>query len=218
MFVIQPDVPKVYDAVYNGRMAPFKRHSLASAVAKLLVIGGTNSREDSDDYFFTLQRELPNARFTCAEGKSYLTEAEVNALLNQSRVGLCLSAVEGTMYAATEYLLCGLPVVSTVSVGGRDSWFDSRFTRIVPDDPDAIAAAVQELIALRIPPEIIRTETLCRMWEHRRRFLDLGQSIYAANNTGRDFSRDFYAGFQSKLGDWCLPQDVMRRMRTLKDR
>lgn len=218
LFVIQADVCKVYDAVYNGRMAPFKRHSLASAVPSLLVLGGTNSREDSDDYFQTLLSQLPQAKFSYAERKSYLSETEVNMLLNQSRVGLCLSAVEGTMYAATEYLLCGLPVVSTVSIGGRDTWFDPRFTRLVADDPEAVAAAVQELIALKIPPQIIRTETLCRMWDHRRRFLDLGQSIYAAHNSGRDFSRDFYAGFHSKLGDWCLPQDVMRRLRGLKDR
>lgn len=118
------------------------------------------------------------------------------------------------MYAATEYLLCGLPVVSTVSVGGRHEWFDPRFTRIVPDDPAAIADAVRQLISLQIPREHIRTETLERMWQHRRRFFDLGQTVYASMDVGRDFVRDFYSGFVSKLGVWCQPQEIMRLRRS----
>ena len=40
-----------------------------------------------------------------------------------SQVGLCLSKSEGAMFASIEYLLCGLPIVSTKSVGGRDIFF-----------------------------------------------------------------------------------------------
>ena len=215
LFHILPDETKIYDAVYNARMVPFKRHELACEVSRLLVIGGTYSQDDSIDYYHKVRAALPDAQFTLEMSGSYVLPADVNTLLNRSRVGLCLSALEGAMYAATEYLLCGLPVVSTVSVGGRDSWFDPRFTRIVPDDPRAVAEAVQELISLQISPELIRTETLNRMWEHRRRLIDLGQSIYAANHTGREFARDFYANFRNKIGDWCLPRDIMRGRREL---
>ena len=215
LFDIESDASKHYDAVYNARMTDFKRHFLAADVPDLLIIGGTNTREDSDDYYRSAKAALPNARFIYDEDKSYLCEQEITALLNQARVGLCLSACEGTMFAATEYLLCGLPVVSTVSLGGRETWFDPRFTRIVPDDTLAVATAVKELIALNICPRQIRTETLSRMWEHRRRFLDLGQTIYAAADVGRDFARDFYARFSSKLGTWCMPNDIMRLRRRL---
>jgi glycosyltransferase involved in cell wall biosynthesis len=213
LFTIQPDAIKIYDAVYNARMVPFKRHELAAEVSRLLIIGGTYSQDDSVEHFHKVKAALPTAQFTMEMSPDCLAPQDVNLLLNQSRVGLCLSAVEGTMYAATEYLLCGLPVVSTASVGGRDSWFDPRFTRIVPDDPHAVADAVQELIALQISPDLIRAETLNRMWDHRRRFLDLGQSIYSAHNCSREFARDFYSNFRNKIGDWTLPRDIMRGRR-----
>ena len=213
LFSIQPETNKAYDAVYNARMTEFKRHELAREVKSLLIIGGTVTPEDSVAYFQRTKAILPHAKFTYDGEKKILNEQEVNSLLNQSRVGLCLSACEGTMYAAVEYLLCGLPVVSTVSLGGRDSWFDPRFTRIVADDPQQIAAAVRDLIEQKLCPHMIRSETLIRMAEHRQRLIDLGQQIYAAHRTGRDFARDFYAVLTNKLGEWCMPQQVMSRRR-----
>jgi hypothetical protein len=103
--------------------------------------------------------------------------------------------------------------VSTASLGGRDSWFDPRFTRIVADDPQQIAAAVRDLVEQKLCPHMIRSETLIRMSEHRQRLIDLGQQIYAAHKTGRDFARDFYAVLTNKLGEWCMPQQVMTRRR-----
>ena len=213
LFSIQPETSKVYDAVYNARMTEFKRHELARQIQSLLIIGGTVTPEDSDGYFQRTKAILPHAKFTYEGPRKILNEQEVNNLLNQSRVGLCLSACEGTMYAAVEYLLCGLPVVSTASLGGRDSWFDPRFTRIVADDPQQVAAAMQDLIDQKLCPHMIRTETLIRMAEHRQRLTDLGQQIYAAHKTGRDFARDFYAALTNKLGDWCMPHQVMSRRR-----
>ena len=213
LFSIQPETSKVYDAVYNARMTEFKRHELAREVQSLLIIGGKVTPEDSDAYFQRTKAILPHAKFTYDGEKKFLNEQEVSNVLNQSRVGLCLSACEGAMYASVEYLLCGLPVVSTASLGGRDSWFDPRFTRIVADDPREIAAAVQDLINQKLCPHMIRSETLIRMAEHRQRLIDLGQQIYAAHKTGRDFARDFYAVLTHKLGGWCMPHQVMPRRR-----
>jgi glycosyltransferase involved in cell wall biosynthesis len=119
------------------------------------------------------------------------------------------------MYATVEYLLCGLPVVSTASLGGRDTWLDPRFTRVVADDPQQIAAAVKDLIDRDLCPHMIRSETLIRMAEHRQRLVELGQQVYAAHKTGRDFARDFYGALSNKLGEWCFPQQLMSRRRRL---
>ncbi len=135
LFSIQPDASKIYDAVYTARMAPFKRHELAQEIPSLLIIGGTVTPEDSDEHFQRIRAALLQATFAYDGPKQVLNEQEVNGLLNQSRVGLCLSACEGAIYATVEYLLCGLPFVTTASPGGRDSRLDPRFTRIVNDDP-----------------------------------------------------------------------------------
>ncbi|MCX7400585.1 MAG: hypothetical protein NT138_23155 [Planctomycetales bacterium] len=106
-------------------------------------------------------------------------------------------------------------VVTTASPGGRDSWLDPRFTRVVADDPQQIAAAVKDLIDRDLCPHMIRSETLILMAEHRQRLVDIGQQVYAAHKTDRDFARDFYGSLTNKPGEWCFPQQVMSRRRRL---
>lgn len=56
----------------------------------------------------------------------YFSIDKINEIYGQSRCGLILSAEEGACFAAMEYLLCGLPVVTTPNIGGRDEFFDKR--------------------------------------------------------------------------------------------
>lgn len=197
-------------AVYNGRMNPFKRHWLAREIRSLMIIGGVYAPDDTWEYFDEVRGVLPHAWFTHAENHLFRTPDEVTELLNHARIGLCLSACEGAMYAATEYLLCGLPVVSTASLGGRDSWFEPEYTRIVEDTPEAVAAAVDELDALKIPPEDVRSATLRRMAEQRERYFSLGRKIYRDLGVNRDFVSDFHRHFENKLGDWRATEELMR--------
>ena len=209
IFTIQPEIPKIYDVVYNARMTAFKRHHLLGKVSSALLIGGLIASDDSPEYFAQVRAMLPQATCTHADVPDHRSSGEVAQLLNSARVGVCLSAVEGTMFAATEYLLCGLPVVSTPSLGGRDTWFDPRFSRIVPADPRAIADAVQELISLNISPTLIRNATIARMSEHRHRFTTAVQKIHTAEGTGRDFAREFYTNFRHKCGRWRAYDKVL---------
>ena len=56
-----------------------------------------------------------------------ISHAGVNAALSRASTGLLLSEVEGASYAAVEYMLAGLSVVSTPSAGGRDAYFDPEY-------------------------------------------------------------------------------------------
>jgi len=223
LFVPDELPARSFDAVYNARMVPFKRHWLAEHIRTPLFIGGIFADDDRNEYLLEQKQRMPHAEFVHGTNNRFLPSHEVAGLLNRAHVGLCLSALEGAMFAAIEYLLCGLPVVSTVNCGGRDVWFDPQYARTVPADPTLIAAAVSELIELRLSPTLIRNQTLCRIWDHRRRFLDLGQTIYSARGVGREFARDFYSNFTNKLGDWRPAEAVMHwyeecRVRTISTR
>ncbi|MFH5806811.1 glycosyltransferase [Alienimonas sp. DA493] len=101
-----------------------------------------------------------------------------------------------------EYALCGLPVVSTPSEGGREEVFSPQYARIVPPAPGHIAAAVRELAGRRADPGAVRQAALDRLLPHRRRFIDLCQRIYDEEGAGRDFARDFYGSFFDKMLRW----------------
>jgi uncharacterized protein (TIGR01627 family) len=102
-----------------------------------------------------------------------LSPEGVNAALNRAAVGLCLSDVEGANYASVEYMLAGLPVVSTPSVGGREVYFDHEFCIICDPNPEAVRDAVQRLKARQIPRDYVRARTLAKFEPERRRFLSL---------------------------------------------
>ena len=90
-----------------------------------------------------------------------------------------------------EYLLADLPVVTTENEGGRDVFFDKDYVRWVDPDCSAVAAAVRQLAAQQFEPGSIRSRTLTRMREHRRRFIDLVQRIYEEEAVNRSFEKEW---------------------------
>ena len=76
------------------------------------------------------------------------------------------------MRAAMEYLLCGLPVVSTKSQGGRDRYLKGEYCAIVGDDPGEVAHAVQRLKNQNFDREKIRLEVLENLKFDRSHLLD----------------------------------------------
>ena len=73
------------------------------------------------------------------------------------------------MFASMEYLLAGLPVVSTLNIGGRDMFSDPEFWLTVADTKDSIRDAVAEMAKRHVSPARIRARTLERVHEHRAR-------------------------------------------------
>ncbi len=170
---------RLYDAVHVARMTPWKRHLLAREIPWVAHVFGREmslSWERSLGYLEECRRAMPGHSFLNAVGEEdfvRLKPPEVNAVMNQSAVGLCLSAAEGAMFASIEYLLAGLPIVSTPSRGGRDHFFDPDYCLIVPSEPAPIAAAAASLARRAIPPDEIRSRTLARIASERARFLEL---------------------------------------------
>lgn len=143
---------KVYDAIYTAQLAPFKRVWLAKDIERLMVISyGGN--------LHAFCPELKHAEFN----QAFLPRSEVVKKYNQSHAGLCLSAVEGAMFASCEYLLSGIPIVSTPSKGGRDEFFDDQNSIIVPPDAVAVAEAVTHWKNHPPDPFQIREATLKKM-------------------------------------------------------
>jgi glycosyltransferase involved in cell wall biosynthesis len=156
-------------------MMPWKRHGLSSSVESCAHIFYRKDHYGQDkamSYLASLRSQMPHHTFVnkVVDGKiEMISAAEVNSVLAQSRVGLCLSAEEGAMYASVEYLLAGMPVVSTPNIGGRDMFSDPEFWLTVPDTPESIRDAVAEVSRRQVPPARIRARTLERVHGHRAR-------------------------------------------------
>lgn len=126
------------------------------------------------------------------DGQHRTLEAEeIVTVLNQGRVGLCLSAVEGAMTACIEYLLCGVPIVSTTSRGGRDVFFDEVNALIVDDTPEAVRSGVETMAARQLDAEAVRERALVQVRRQRRTLQDVVQGIYDREGVGRRFADEW---------------------------
>ena len=165
-YPILPWVGKRHDAIYIARVTPFKRHALAAGVESLRLIGAFSEKER--EYAAKTLQVLPQATVT----RSYPSRL-IAYPINQARCGLCLSAEEGAMFVSAEYLLCGLAVVNTANIGGRDLVMPDFAMTKVPDEVAAVAAAVREYAGRAPAAAAVRSATLELMRPHRETLLRL---------------------------------------------
>jgi glycosyltransferase involved in cell wall biosynthesis len=192
-------VEPVYDAVYNARLSPEKRHELAGELKTLALIYFYDSSVGPPAVFHAIRDRyvtmLPNATFlnrVTSSGCDWMMGDAINRVLAQSRVGLCLSRSEGAMRVSIEYLLAGLPIVATPSAGGREYFFDDEYCAIVDPDPRKIREAADGLIARAIPRDYIRAKTLRRVEAERLRYIRIVQDMIDSAGGGEEFEPRFW--------------------------
>ncbi len=195
-----PDVSKIYSAAHTANVQSFKRHHLAWNVSGIVVI----TYDPAEQNNFVELVGYKNLGFInrSKDGNIYtLSRAEVGAILHQSKCGLILSEKEGANFASAEYLLSGIPVVSTPSVGGRDEFFDPRHVKIVEPNAEAVERAVAEWVLNPPPSAEIRESVLVKCREHRRRLLGFLAAI-SNKNVFSDIDENFWSPlFVDKLTD-----------------
>lgn len=220
IFFPLPDTEKKYDAVYDARLVEWKRHYLASKIDSLGLIYYAIPWFENNSYMENILRDFAHARFfnhtEIGECKK-LSPSEINQILNKCRVGLCLSAEEGAMYASIQYLLAGLPIVTTPSAGGRDVFFDDEIALLVEPTPEAVKRGVEEMIGRNLSPAYIREKTLKTIMEHRTRFISLIQNIYEQEGIERDFSKEWNGLFFNKLLGNLNHLETVEQLKSLFD-
>ena len=169
LFRITNDRQKKYDAVYAAGMVPYKRLYLAAKIPSLFVQTYGDCR--TADGAYDLARYEPAVRHA-EYNRCWVDGEDIVTVYNQASVGLALSKCEGAMLASVEYMLCGLPQVSTPCRGGREMFFDDRFVKIVEPTAEAVAAGVAEMKSRKIDPYMIREETLKKLQSHRLSLCD----------------------------------------------
>ena len=212
IYKVYPNVKTKYDAIYNARLSEWKRHSLCKEIDKVAFI---SYGFDNSEYKAHLDDIMGDAYwYNCKEdgGIKFLDDKEVAIALNESSVGLALSPKEGAMYASMEYLMCGLPVVSTQSIGGRDVFFDNYNSMIVNSDPDSVKKGVEEFIARDYDPHLIREHTLEMVNKHRSYFIDYINKIIHRKGYKHDISDSWNEWFIHKLRHEGDSEDVIREL------
>ncbi len=101
------DCKKEYDFIFNGGYE--KNQEILQNIDNLCLL---NKRS---------QVPKVNCKYW---NKEKLTHEEVNKFINKSKIGLMITPIEGASWASMEYLMCGIPVISCKSKGGRDIFYN----------------------------------------------------------------------------------------------
>ena len=161
---------KQYDALYIARITPFKRHNLTQKIKNLHLIGNFSPKEQA--YCEATIKELAHVRWT-KKVPSFLIGREIG----KAACGLALSAIEGAMFSCGEYTLCGIPVVNTRNLGGRDTLLPEFAVKVADDTPESVAEAVDYWVNNPIDPIEIRLGFLQKALPQKEFVEDLLNSI-----------------------------------------
>lgn len=205
---------KLYDAIYNAQMLSFKRHHLLKDIKNCaLVTYGEMSKyaeqvleQIKEDGNIHLINKQEDNKFVFINWRKLI---EVYAA---SYVGLCLSEQEGAMYASVEYLLCGIPIVTTLSKGGRDYYFDGRYVIHCDSTPESVAESVEVLKFMNLDPHDIRKNTLEKMYAEREKFVEYINGLLISEGVKNpSFSDVFKDRFSNKLLGEVIDRDELVR-------
>lgn len=171
-FYVEPDVPKIYDAVHTANTRAWKRHELAHGVPNLALV--TYTWDGKGRPYEELVRDykgLSYINYSERDGPRNLSASDVRGVVSRARCGLVLSELEGANNASMEYFLCGLPLVTTPSEGGREEMYDPRHVTIVEPTAEAVEAAVAAYRDSVPDPFEIRASALAKARRHRARLI-----------------------------------------------
>ena len=171
-----------FDMVCNARPEKWKRVYLASEVKRLAIIQGRLNRKDDFFDYTTMKPAYLN--------RDRITPERVNELLNSSECGRCFSSQEGACYSSSEYLLSGLPVVSTYSTAGRNIFHEDYNSIIVDPDPHAINEAcllwARRKINGEYSADTIRDKHIRLLLGMRRTFTNIIGTLFNLHNISED--------------------------------
>ncbi len=159
-----------FDALYIARITPFKRHELAEKINNLHLIGSYSEKEK--EYFLQTITHFGHAEWS-KKVPSFL----IGRKICEASCGLALSAVEGAMFSCGEYSLCGVPVVNTRNLGGRDTLLPEFACRYADDNAESVAENVEFWVNNPVDPMEVRNGFLRLALPQKELVQDLINSI-----------------------------------------
>lgn len=173
----------IYSMVMNCRPELWKQPFLAENVEDLAYIKGSTYGNALYDYS-KLKCKFMNEELISME--------QVMDVYNKSYCGGIFSKLEGACYSSSEYLLCGLPVISVNCRGGRETWYTKTNSIIIEENDDVEITKNKIVDAVKLckynmennifNKEQIRNEHIVFSNEMRSNFINYTQSIFDTHN------------------------------------
>jgi glycosyltransferase involved in cell wall biosynthesis len=202
-----PNIEKRYDFVYNANNCLYKNHKLLKNIIKnynsLFITYDGTMPESNTEGIVNEFIDTENIR-NKYKPTSTITTWDTNhvcELLNSAKVGIYLTTNDGACYASSEYLLCGLPVVSTKSTGGRDVWYNEDNSIIIDFDEKSLHDSIQYFLNNyhNIDHSKIRNNHIIKQKSFKKIFINYVKTIFDSCEIKDDIEESFIKNYKNKM-------------------
>ena len=148
-----PSTPTIIDranplCVVSSKPLPMKNHYLSAPIPNKVFVSYINKIR---------AQEIKN-EFNFSKLHFSIPSADVVSVFHEADFGAIFSTAEGACFSSNEYLLTGLPVLSTYSKGGRDFFYDASNSVQVEPNVKAVAAGYEKIKQLIVNPNFNRSK------------------------------------------------------------
>ena len=207
---------KEYDAVINSRPFWWKRVYLSEKIPNKAYLMAADWAKNSNSWSGWKNMIFSNI-------KSEAPFNEVVEIISKSKMGLILSGntgenqqgrYEGANYSSMEYLLCGLPVLTTPNQGGRNFWLNNDNSVIAEPNLDSVFSAYKDILnkieSGDFNGENIRDQNIAKMKLMRNNMNKEIDKILIENGINYEFKDIFSRAYWHKFVDYTKsPSDAV---------
>ena len=139
IYKIDYTIEKKFNMVVNSAFSRYKNYNLLKKIDNTCCIGYYTGE--------TSEIDIPNDNKYCPnfedrkrnkENFKWIDPYKSVKYYNMSKIGGIFSINEGACFSSSEYLLCGLPVLSCKCSGGREIWYDDNNCVLCDPNEDSI--------------------------------------------------------------------------------
>ena len=200
-FLFEKNTNKKFLAVINSRPFWWKRVYLCKGIKGIAYIKGEDWARDENSW-----NDWQKSDFDYLAEK--IPPKKVSEIYKNSQMGLILSGNtgenkqnlnEGANYSTGEYLLSGLPVVTTPSQGGREYWLNSRNSVTCLPTKDSLEESIKLCLGF-LQKDIFRRNIIRKAFIEKANYnrhlfcnkLDFILKKYGLSLSGKKLFEDIY--------------------------
>lgn len=151
IFHIKENINKEYDGIYATSIKERKRLYLLKDIPKIAILKNFNQEEHK-------HLNVENLNII---NNSIINKEEICEYYNKALFGCIFSIQDCSSSVSCEYMLCGLPVLTTRSSGGRNIWYNKYNHILIEPNQNSLKEAIN-LCKERIQKGIFNSELIRR--------------------------------------------------------
>jgi glycosyltransferase involved in cell wall biosynthesis len=140
LYKINYDYKPKYDLIINSSLSKYKNLHLIKNLKNVCVIGYFTNDTNKKIMENIENKYCPNFENNerIFDNFKWLPPTIICEHYNMSKIGGIFSTTEGACFSSSEYLLCGLPVLSCNCEGGREIWYNDKNSIFCEDNEESV--------------------------------------------------------------------------------